>query len=71
MSLKDDKQRNIQMELDFSSALTGAVRGVAGEETESLMARSGSENPARTDRLMEEVCERENLKEALRQVKGQ
>jgi hypothetical protein len=70
MSLKDDKQRNIQMELDFSSALTGAARGVAGEETESLMATSGSESPARTDRLMEEVVERENLKEALRQVKG-
>src|ERR1700726_5066221 len=70
MSLKDDKQRNIQMELDFSPALTGAARGVAGEETESWVATSGSESPARTDRLMEEVCERENLKEALRQVKG-
>src|SRR2546427_9405954 len=70
MSLKDDKQQNIQMELDFSSALTGAARGVAGEETESLMATSGPESPARTNRLMEEVCERENLKEALRQVKG-
>jgi len=70
MSLKDDKQRNIQMELDFSSALTGAARGVAGEETESWVVTSGSESPARTDRLMEEVVERENLKEALRQVKG-
>ena len=70
MSLKDDKQQNIQMELDFSSALTGEARGVAGEETESLMATNGPESPARTDRLMEEVCERENLKEALRRVKG-
>ena len=70
MSLKDDKQQNFQMELDFSSALTGATRGVAGEETESSTARSGPESPARTNRLMEEVCERENLKEALRQVKG-
>jgi RNA-directed DNA polymerase len=70
MSLKDDKQQNIQRELDFSSALTGEARGVAGEETESLMATSGPESPARTDRLMEEVCERENLKEALRQVKS-
>ena len=69
MSLQDDKQRNIQMQLDFS-ALTGAARGVAGEETESSGATSGSESPARTDRLMEEVCERENLKEALRQVKA-
>src|SRR5712672_4722500 len=70
MSLKDDKQRNIQMELDFSSALTGATRGVAGEATESWVSTSGSESPARTDRLTEEVVERENLKEALRQVKG-
>src|SRR5881396_3709867 len=70
MSLKDDKQQNIQMDLDFSSALTGAARSVAGEETESPRATSGPESPARTNRLMEEVCERENLKEALRQVKG-
>ena len=70
MSLKDDKQQNIQMELDFTSALTGAARGGAGEETESLMATNEPENPARTNRLMEEVCERDNRKEALRQVKG-
>jgi RNA-directed DNA polymerase len=70
MSLKDDKQQNIQMKLDFSPALTGAARGVAGEETESPVATSGAESPAKTDRLMEEVCERENLKEALRQVKA-
>ena len=69
MSLPDDKQQNIQRQLDFS-ALTGEARGVAEEETESSRARSGSESPARTDRLMEEVCERENLKEALRQVKA-
>ncbi|MGB7589869.1 MAG: group II intron reverse transcriptase/maturase [Terriglobia bacterium] len=70
MSLTDDQQQNIQMELDFSSALTGAARGVAGEETESSGATSGLESPAKTDRLMEEVCERENLREALRQVKA-
>jgi RNA-directed DNA polymerase len=70
MSLIDDKQQNIQMKLDFSSALTGAARGVAGEETESSVATSGPESPAKTNRLMEEVCERENLKEALRQVKA-
>ncbi len=58
------------MELDFSSALTGAARGGAGERLNPLMATNEPENPARTNRLMEEVCERENLKEALRQVKG-
>ena len=70
MSLKDDQQQNIQLRLDFSSALTGAARGVAGEETESSVATSGPKSPAKTQRLMEEVCERENLKEALRRVKA-
>src|ERR1700674_2173676 len=70
MSLKDDKQQNLQRTLDFSSALTGETRGVAGEETESSRATSGSESPAKTNRWMEAVCERENLKEALRQVKA-
>ena len=31
MSLKDDKQQNTQMELDFSSALTGEAREGTGE----------------------------------------
>src|SRR5215467_2912292 len=70
MSLKDDQQQNIQLELDFSSALTGEAREAAGEETESSGATSGAERPASTNRLMEEVCERENLKAALRQVKA-
>jgi RNA-directed DNA polymerase len=70
MSLKDDKQQNIQIKLDFSSALTGEAREAGREETESPGVTSGPESPARTDRLMEEVCERENLKEALRQVKA-
>src|SRR5499425_230552 len=70
MSLKDDQQQNIQLELDFSSVLTGEARKAGREETESSVATSGNESPARTDRLMEEVCERENLKAALRQVKA-
>ena len=70
MSLKDDKQQNIQRKLDFSSARTGEAREAGREGTESSGATSGPESPARTDRLMEEVCERENLKAALRQVKA-
>jgi RNA-directed DNA polymerase len=70
MSLKDDKQQNIQLELDFSSALTGEAREAGREGTEPPGATSGTENPASTNRLMEEVCERENLKAALRQVKA-
>ena len=70
MSLKDDKQQNIQIQLDFSSALTGEAREAGREGTEPSGATNGAENPASTNRLMEEVCERENLKEALRQVKA-
>src|SRR5438309_1645810 len=70
MCLKDDKQQNIQMELDFLSALTGEAREAGREETESSGATNGRENPASTNRLMEEVCERENLKAALQRVKA-
>src|SRR5919106_899591 len=70
MSLKDDKQQNIQIEMDFSSALTGEAREAGREENESSGGANGNESPAKTDRLMEEVCERENLKAALQQVKA-
>jgi len=70
VSLKDDKQQNIQMQLDFSPAPTGEARKTGGEETESAGMTNGLERPPNTNRLMEEVCERENLKEALRQVKA-
>ena len=70
MSLKDDKQQNIQIELDFPSAPTGEAREAGGEETETSVVTSGTETPANTNRLMEAVCERENLKAALRRVKA-
>jgi RNA-directed DNA polymerase len=70
MSLKDDKQQNIQIELDFFSARTGEARRAGREGAESSMARNGTENPASTNRLMEAVCARENLKAALRHVKA-
>ena len=56
MSLKDDKQQNIQMQLDFSIVRTGEAREASREETESSGVTNGTESPARTDRLMEEVC---------------
>src|SRR5208283_3555760 len=70
MNLKDDRQQNIQIELDFSSALTGEARKAGREETESSGTTSGTENPASTNGMMEAVCERENLKAALRQVRA-
>src|SRR5215831_19191234 len=44
MSLKDDQQQNIQLELDFSSALTGEARKAGREETESSGATNGTES---------------------------
>src|SRR6202041_712975 len=70
MSLQDDKQQNIQMQLDFSSVPTGEAREAGREGTELSGAMNGTENPASTNRLMEEVCERENLKAALQRVKA-
>jgi RNA-directed DNA polymerase len=63
-------QQNIQTELNFSSVPTGEAREAGREETESLSTVNDPESPASTNRLMEEVCERENLKEALRRVKA-
>ena len=70
MDLKNDKRQHIQLELDFSFTRSGEACGTGREETESPLVIHDTESPASTNRLMEEVCERENLKEALRQVKA-
>jgi RNA-directed DNA polymerase len=63
-------QQNIQTELNFSSTPAGEAGEGGSEEAESFPATNDPESPARPNRLMEEVCERENLKEALRRVKA-
>ena len=45
MNLKDDKQQNIRIELDFSSTPTGEARKAGREETEPPGATNGTENP--------------------------
>src|SRR5258707_451190 len=70
MNLRSDMRQNIQIELDFSSPSVGEACEAGREETESLPSVSEPESPASTNRWMEEVCERENLKEALRRVKA-
>src|SRR5207245_2339447 len=70
MSLEGDKRLNIQLRLDFSSTSTGEARQAGREDIESPSVMSEPERPANTSRIMEEVCERANLKEALRQVRG-
>ena len=71
MNLRNDKrQKNTQEILDFHSERTGEARPAREEATESISARHAPENPASTNQLMEEVCERENLKRALQRVKA-
>src|SRR5256886_13424959 len=70
MNLRSDQRQNVQGELDFSSSPAGEAHEVGREETESLSAVHEPESPASTNRLMEEICERENLKQALQQVKA-
>ena len=56
-----------------SFGLHGEGRGeaprAAGEGTEPPAAKREAESPASTEHLMEEVCERENLKKALKRVR--
>src|SRR3954447_11548388 len=70
MDLKSDKRQNIQIELDFSSMPAGEAREAGRKETESPLVAHDTESPAITNRWMEEVCERDNLKKALQQVKA-
>src|SRR5216683_1885683 len=70
MNLRSDMQQNIQLELNFSPTRAGETREAGREETESPQTMNAPERPAETTRLMEEICDRENLKEALRRVKA-
>jgi RNA-directed DNA polymerase len=70
MNLESDKRLNIQLELDFSSAPTGEARQAGWEEAELPSAMDEPESPANTRQMMEEICERENLREALRRVRS-
>src|SRR6516225_9545817 len=71
MNLRNDvRQKNTQIKLDFHSALTGETRPATGGATESRPTIHATESPASTNQLMEEVCERENLKRALQRVKA-
>ena len=70
MNLRSDTRQNVQLTLDFRSTPTGEARKATTEAVESRQAAHAIESPASTNRLMEEVCERANLKEALRRVKA-
>ena len=64
------KRQNNQRKLAFATDGPGEARAGRGTGAELLAAEHGTESPAGSERLMEVICERENLKEALKRVKS-
>ena len=62
-------QQKTQQTLDLGRGATGEARSAPSQETDACAARTGLERPAVAGPLMEAVVERENLKQALAQVK--
>ena len=69
MNLKSGGRQNVRQQLDLKSLPTGAARQAGSEATEPLRAERDPESSAGTHQLMEEICERENLKAALHRVR--
>ncbi|MCP4896381.1 MAG: group II intron reverse transcriptase/maturase, partial [bacterium] len=65
----DRKRQNHQLELAFMAEGRGEAPTAACEGTELSAAKHDTESPASTEHLMEEVCQRANLKDALRRVR--
>ena len=66
----DGQRQNIQQRLAFMDAPKGEAPRCAQQGTEPSAVKRESESPAREERLMEEVCERENLVKAWKQVQS-
>src|SRR5262244_1459802 len=64
------KRQKNQLLLAFREESRSEAPTASTEGTESLAAKRRSESPAIDEQLMEEVCERENCKQALARVKA-
>ena len=64
------KRQKNQLSLAFVDESRSEAPRVSSEGTESLAAKHAAESPAIGEKLMEEVCERENCKQALARVKA-
>ena len=70
MSGKRQNNQPEQLGLALSAQGGSEAPTAGGQGTETLTAKRVYESPADTERLMEEVCERENCQRALRRVKA-
>jgi RNA-directed DNA polymerase len=65
-----EKRQNNQLVLAFMEEDRGEAPKDLPQGTESSAGKCGTESPAIAEQLMEEVCERENCKRALKRVKA-
>jgi RNA-directed DNA polymerase len=64
------KRQKNQLQLAFMEEYRGEAPNGLREGTETLAAKREDESPAINEQLIEEVCERENCKQALKRVKA-
>ena len=67
--MRDKRQKN-QLVLAFPEEARSEAPNSPSEGIESPIAEHPAESPTTSEKMMEEVCERENLKKALRRVKA-
>src|SRR5437763_1354850 len=67
--MSDKRQKN-QLVLAFTEEGRSEAPKASQEGTESLTAKCETERPASHEQLMEEVCERENCRQAYKRVKA-
>src|SRR5437016_12290019 len=70
MDFRNDERQKTWNERDSVSTDGGEAQQRRHRESESLPAVHEDESPTDTDRIMEEICEWGNLKEAIGQVKA-
>src|SRR5438874_10454309 len=66
----DDRRQKNQLVLAFMEVSRSESPRASVEGTESSAGKRGIESPANAEQLMEEVCGRENCKQALKRVKA-
>ena len=66
----DDKRQKNQLVLAFMEESRSEAPMASVEGTESSAGKRGTESPAIAEQLMEEVCGRENCRQALKRVKA-
>jgi RNA-directed DNA polymerase len=68
--LKGAKRQKNQLELAFGEQMTSEARSLSHEGTEASVAECSAESLAPEEQWMEKICQRENLWQAFKRVKG-